>query len=821
MKIGIKKRVTLAFGTLIFLFFITAVVAYLLTTRILDNVLIAAEIGGPDRATSTALQLELRRSAGPVRTPAGRPGTGVSPEAWAERYDRAIAAFVAASQAGEGSLPPDLDQSLSSLRLSGLEVLKLKGALQAATGKLTTHGADIIESTKAFLAGDDSAKGSGARFRRAAALDLVLAIEALQGNIAAHAKADGAPYQEALRRARLAGDALADRFERAWIPQAERAWHAGIAESLTALPALVNAVAEATMSHRARLRSFEDGLARLDAVLAKIVTSRGEQAKAAADREVATSTRFLILFLGIMTALGGIVGATTGVLLIRRLVRPMEVLADGATAMARGDLDHRIDLETDDEFGRLAKTINWMTEKRQRSEEALRIAANRDSLTGLPNRVVFLERLGEGLSTAHRVERMAALLMLDLDHFKDVNDTLGHPVGDELLKQVSQRLMSCVRQSDTVSRLGGDEFAIVQTNLNSEYGVEVLARRIINEISQPFDIDGERIFTGTSIGITLFPNDGQDGDALIKNADLALYRAKQEGRNTYTLYDADMNAEIQDRKALEVDLREALANNDLFLNYQPKIDVESGKVIGAEALVRWYHEERGMVSPAAFIPIAEQSGLIIQITNRVMRMVCEQLKEWNDSGLPKLKISFNLSPADFRRDNLPDLVKSALAEFEIPHSQIELEITEGMVMSSSDRVYEMLDEFRQEGISLAIDDFGTGYSSMAYLMRFPIDNLKIDQAFVRNLTADNESASITKAIISLAHGLNLKVVAEGVETADHYVFLRENDCDEAQGYWISRPLHAAAYRDFVMAHYSDEEIPEDPGAAASEQASAD
>lgn len=213
-----------------------------------------------------------------------------------------------------------------------------------------------------------------------------------------------------------------------------------------------------------------------------------------------------------------------------------------------------------------------------------------------------------------------------------------------------------------------------------------------------------------------------------------------------------MNAEIQDRKALEVDLREAIANNDLFLNYQPKIDGESGKVIGAEALVRWYHEERGMVSPAAFIPIAEQSGLIIQVANRVMRMVCEQLKEWNDSGLPKLKISFNLLPADVRRDNLPNLVKFALAEFEIPHSQIELEITEGMVMSSSDQVYEMLDEFCQEDISLAIDDFGTGYSSMAYLMRFPIDNLKIDKACVRNLTADNESASITKAIISLAHG---------------------------------------------------------------------
>ncbi len=814
---------TLAFGTLIFLFFITSIVAYLLTTRILDDVLVAAEVGGPERVTATALQLELRRNAGEIRAPAPlEPGRPVFPaDRWARRFDQAVGVFIAASRGGEAGLPPELDQGLAALRASGLAVLEAKRALAGEIATMAKTNVGVIDRTNAFLDGELSAKGSGARFRRQAVRDLTLAVEALRGVMAAYVRAGGAPYREALRRVQLANETLADRFAADWIPAPERAWHAAMAEDLLAVPGSVEAVAGATEAHRARLRSFEDGLKRLDAVLGKAVTSRNKQAKMAADREVAESTRLLILFLGLMTVIGGIVGATTGILLIRRLVRPVDLLTEGATAMARGDLDHRIVLEDDDEFGRLAKTINWMTEKRQRSEEALRLAVNRDALTGLPNRVVFLQRLGEALNTAERIDRMATLLMLDLDHFKDVNDTLGHPVVDELLKQVSERLVNCVRQSDTVSRLGGDEFAIVQTSLNSAYGVEVLSRRIINEISQPFDIDGERIFTGTSIGITLFPNDGTDGDALIKNADLALYRAKQEGRNTYALYDADMNAEIQDRKALEIDLRAALDNDDLFLNFQPKIDVESGRVIGAEALVRWYHEQRGMVSPAAFIPVAEQSGLIIQITNKVLRMVCEQLKEWREGGLPELKISFNLSPADFRRDNLPELVTSALAEFGVPHSQIELEITEGMVMSSADRVYEMLDEFRREGISLAIDDFGTGYSSMAYLMRYPIDNLKIDQAFIRNLEAGNENASITKAIINLAHSLNLKVVAEGVETADHYVFLREHGCDEAQGYWISRPLHAAAYRDFVVAHFGDDEGPPAAEFPSSKQASAD
>ena len=821
MKIGIKKRVTLAFGMLVFLFFITAVVAYLLTTRIMDDVIVAAQIGGPDQATATQLQLELRRNADAIRAPVplGPEDASMSAGEWGKAFDASVATFSAAARDENSGLPSDLEQSLASLLRAGTETLELKTRVRNALAELASASGGAIERTNAFLDGERSATGSGARFRRDAARDLTLSLEALRGVMTAYVRADDVPYRETLRRLRAASGTLADRFAPAWIPEAERAWYQTMAAELVTVPDKVAAVVEASGDHRARVRGFNQGLSRLDAVLAKVVSSRGEQARLAADLEVATSTQLLILFLAIMTAVGGILGATTGVLLIRRIVRPMDALTEGATAMARGDLDHRIDVQGDDEFGRLAKTINWMTERRQQSEEALRLAANRDSLTGLPNRVVFLERLAEALSTATRIDRKAALLMLDLDHFKDVNDTLGHPVGDELLKQVAERLLNCVRQSDTVSRLGGDEFAIVQTNMNSDYGVEVLARRIVNDISQPFDIDGERIFSGTSIGITLFPNDGNDGDTLIKNADLALYRAKQEGRNTYTLYDAEMNAKIQDRKALEVDLREAIANDDLFLNFQPKIDVQSGRVIGAEALVRWYHEARGMVSPAAFIPIAEQSGLIIQITNKVMRMVCEQLKEWRESGLPELKISFNLSPADFRRDNLTEVVKSMLAEFDIPHSVIELEITEGMVMSSADRVYEMLDEFRQEGISLAIDDFGTGYSSMAYLMRFPIDSLKIDQAFVRNLSADNESASITTAIINLAHGLHMRAVAEGVETADHYTFLRERGCDEAQGYWISRPLHAAAFRDFIVAHYSDEEEGYEP--SEPEQASAD
>ncbi|MDP6706998.1 MAG: EAL domain-containing protein [Alphaproteobacteria bacterium] len=508
----------------------------------------------------------------------------------------------------------------------------------------------------------------------------------------------------------------------------------------------------------------------------------------------------VIIYLSVMTAFGGLMGASTALVLIRGIVRPIVALTEGARSMGSGDLGYRISMERDDEFGKLAETINRIAERRQRSEEALRRIANLDSLTSLPNRVVFQERLAEALSSAGRIERMVAVLLLDLDHFKDVNDTLGHPAGDALLKQVAERLLECARRSDTVCRLGGDEFGIIQTNLNSEIGVEVLARRIINSLAQPFDLGDERVFTGTSIGVTVFPHDDVEPDKLIKNADLALYRAKQEGRNKYRLYDSDMNADVQERKALEQDLRKALEAEDLFLNFQPKVDLASGRVVGAEALVRWYHEERGMVSPGLFIPVAENTGLIPKVTDTVLRKLCQQIREWSDAGLPSLKISFNLSPADFKRENLIDVIKNAMENSRIDPRSLELEITEGMAMATGASANSILSELRELGLSLAIDDFGTGYSSMAYLSRFPIDSLKIDQTFVRDVITDGDSANITTAIINLAHSLRLAVVAEGVEDESQFEFLRAKGCDEAQGYWISKPLHAAAFIEFVIAH---------------------
>ena len=395
---------------------------------------------------------------------------------------------------------------------------------------------------------------------------------------------------------------------------------------------------------------------------------------------------------------------------------------------------------------------------------------------------------------------MVAVHFLDLDHFKDINDTLGHPAGDALLQIVAERLKVCIRRSDTVARVGGDEFAIIQTNLVYSNGILVLAKRLIDTIAKPFEVEGERVFTGTSIGITIFPHDDEDADKLLKNADLALYRAKQEGRNKFQLYDPEMNAEIQARKALEQDIREALDNAQFFLCYQPQLELSSGRISGAEALVRWRHPERGMVSPAEFIPVAEQTGLILQLTEGVLLEACTQIRAWQDAGLPPIRVSINLSPADFKRKALISMIKEILEETDLSAEWLELEITEGMVMSGVEAVIATLHELAEIGIELAIDDFGTGFSSMSYLKQFPVHRLKIDQTFVRDILSNKEDASITKAIIMLGHSLGLRLVAEGVETQEQLEFLRLRDCDEVQGYYFSKPLEAEAFAEFLAAH---------------------
>ena len=505
---------------------------------------------------------------------------------------------------------------------------------------------------------------------------------------------------------------------------------------------------------------------------------------------VSFSISMTIWFLLTMTLLGVVIGGFAAVLLTRGIVQPIMKLTAGAEAIGKGELDHRIDIDSDDELGDLATSFNRMAETRQQSEKALRETAHHDALTKLPNRAYFQIRLTEALDNARRAGRLVAVHFLDLDHFKDVNDTLGHPAGDDLLKQVSARLLACVRTTDTVARLGGDEFAIIQSNISQQYGITVLAERVVESIAEPFTLDQEQVFTGTSIGITVFPHDDTDPDQLFKNADLALYQAKQEGRSNYRLYDPAMNEEVHARKALEQDIRQALEQGDFFLNYQPQIDIASGRITGVEALVRWKHPERGMVSPAEFIPVAEQARLISRLTDGVLREACEQARAWLDTGLPAITMSVNLSPADFKRQDIVSTVTSILEASGWAPEYLELEITEGMVMSGVESVIATLNELHEIGVGLAIDDFGTGFSSMNYLKQFPLDRLKIDQSFVRDILTSEEDASITKAIIQLGHSLGLKVIAEGVESERQLEFLRQSGCDEAQGYYFSRPIPA-------------------------------
>ena len=354
-----------------------------------------------------------------------------------------------------------------------------------------------------------------------------------------------------------------------------------------------------------------------------------------------------------------------------------------------------------------------------------------------------------------------------------------------------------MRGTDLVARMGADEFAIIQTNLVDEDGTVTIAERVVESLAEPFQIENNSLFTGVSIGIALYHGDDSAPEDVLKNAHLAMQRAKGGGRGTYQLYDPQINAEIVARRQLEADIRNSLTANNFYLKYQPRVQIAEGTVAAAEALIRWNHPERGEVSPAEFIPVAEHSGLIQRITEFVLIEACEQIKTWREEGMPPITISINLSPVDFRRPDLLNLINDVLTSTEVDPSQLELEITEGMMMHEVDEIVERLEELRRRGLSLAIDDFGTGYSSMSYLKRFPVDILKIDQSFMSGIPQHREDVSITMAIIRMAHSLGLRVVAEGVETEEQLDFLRRRNCDEAQGYLFSRPLGADEFAAFI------------------------
>ncbi|NKE71160.1 putative bifunctional diguanylate cyclase/phosphodiesterase [Candidatus Manganitrophus noduliformans] len=430
-----------------------------------------------------------------------------------------------------------------------------------------------------------------------------------------------------------------------------------------------------------------------------------------------------------------------------------------------------------------------ITERKQ-AEERLNHLTNFDLLTNLPNRLLFRDRLGLAISRAPWHKRSVGVLLLDLDRFKVVNETLGQAMGDFLLKAVSERLSATVREGDTVARLGDDMFGLILDDLAQPADSFRVSQKILDSLGKPFQLKGQEIFVSASIGIAIFPNDGDEIDLLMKHADTAMYRAKEQGGNNYQLYAPAMNQHATKRLALENNLRRALERGEFLLYYQPKVDLTTGQIVGMEALIRWKSPEAGMVSPADFIPLAEETGLIVPMGEWILRTACAQNKAWQKQGLPPVRMGVNLSARQLQRQNLIGTIAHVLNETGLDPNYLELELTESLIMKSNESTMTELRELHLGGIEISIDDFGTGYSSLSYLKRLPIDTLKIDKSFVQEVTTDLDDAAIVAAIITMAHTLKLKVVAEAVETVEQLEFLRGLKCDQMQGYLFSKPLPA-------------------------------
>ncbi|MEO6423144.1 MAG: EAL domain-containing protein [Candidatus Nitrotoga sp.] len=425
-----------------------------------------------------------------------------------------------------------------------------------------------------------------------------------------------------------------------------------------------------------------------------------------------------------------------------------------------------------------------------KKEEKLNYLAYNDVLTGLPSRTLFHDRLAQALTNAHRHEDKLGVLFIDLDNFKNVNDSLGHHAGDILLKQVAVMFSTCMREGDTVARMGGDEFVVILDSMKSDDEAWMVSQKILKLMAKPLTIEGHELLVTCSIGIALYPKDGEDVKALLQSADGALYLAKNIGRNNAQFCTAAMNAKALERLTLEKDLRQAINRQEFLLHYQPRVDLVSGEITGMEALVRWQHPDQGLLYPTTFIPVAEESGLIVPIGEWVLRTACEQNKAWQLAGHKPVSIAVNLSARQFKQQDLVDIVTRILKETELDPSYLELELTESMVMHNVEMAIAILTQFSAIGVKLSIDDFGIGYSSLNYLKHFPISFLKIDQSFVRDITTNRDDAIIAKIIISMAHDLGLKVIAEGVETEGQNSFLCLHHCDEIQGYLFSKPIPA-------------------------------
>jgi len=438
------------------------------------------------------------------------------------------------------------------------------------------------------------------------------------------------------------------------------------------------------------------------------------------------------------------------------------------------------------------------TAERAARDEQVAYLSQHDALTGLPNRGLFADRLAMALAQAHRDNKRVAVMQLDLDHFKVINDSAGHDVGDGVLKAVARRLLDSVREGDTVARQGGDEFTLIFPNLPATRVAALIAGKLLRSLSTGLQVDGQEYFVNASIGIALYPDDAGQAADLLRGAEAAMYRAKQQGRNSYQFFTSDINARVADRLSIENGLRNALAREELRLVYQPQIAVATGRVVGLEALLRWTSAELGVITPDRFIPIAEEINAIVPIGTWVLRTACRQAAAWHQAGLTDLRVVVNMSARQFAAHDLVATVRIMLGESGIPPSSLELEITESDVMVDPEATIRVLRELRALGISISLDDFGTGYSSMSYLKRFDVDVLKIDRSFVRDIPTDKDASMIAASLIGLAHNLGMIVVAEGVEEEEQLRFLGEAGCDLIQGYLLSRPLEVEQVSDFVQ-----------------------